>query len=451
MNRRGHRTPHGTHPPSGGRWVAVAIIVVGVAVLARTQRYYGTLLRGWDAQHYYAHAHSLVFDRDADITNNLQLTPFTAPFDRDADGYLEAVSRDANGKITSPYPVGLSLIEAPFLALGHGARGGLAALGLPSSRPPGYSDVEIWAVALGLLAIFAIGVQLLDEILRPYVPSPGREAALAAAWWGTSLLYYSAVFPFMAHAVGFTLVVWTVSIGQSIFAGTRSPRSLWLLGFALACLYLVRPQQVTIALPLVLLLWPMVKRPVGQWAGWASAAIGTLAIAIAFQAWIHSQLGGAWAVNAYAPHGGRFDWLHPALGTVLLSPARGLLWCSPIVLVAAIGFATTAARDVPRSFAVFALQGLIQLYVIACWSRPEQGDSFGVRMWSEGAGAVACGVGLLSLRRSAAARLLVWTAVGVCLLWTNRLLVLYVSGRLRMGISYAECLRLVLGVSWRNA
>ena len=441
MNHRRHPAPRG----SRRWWVAAAVIVVGVAVLARTQRYYGGLLRGWDAQHYYACAHSLVFDRDLDITNNLEATPFTAPFDRDGDGYFEAVRRAANGRITSPYPVGLSLLEAPFLALGHSVRRGLTALGIESSRPPGYSDVEIWAVALGLLAIFAIGILLLDEILRPYVPSPGREVALAAAWWGTSLLYYSSVFPFMAHNVGFALVVWTVSLGQAIGAGTRRPRAVWLLGFALACLYLVRPQQITIALPLVLLVRPMAKRPVRQWAGWAAAAMGTLAIAIVVQAWIHAQLGGAWAINAYASQGGRFDWLHPAFGTVLLSPARGVLWCSPIVLVAAIGFAATPARAVPRSFAVFALQGLIQLYLIACWSRPEQGDAFGARMWSECAGAVACGVGLLSLRRSAAARLLAWAAVAVCMLWTTRLLVLYVSGRLRVGMSYAECLRLVFG------
>jgi len=426
-------------------WCAAAVFLCGAAVLARTQRYYGSLLRGWDAQHYYACAHSIVFDRDLDLTNDLEATPFTAPFVRDGDGSFEALRRDANGRVVSPYPIGLSLIEAPLLALGHAVRDGLAAVGIVSGRPPGYADVEIWTVALGLLAVFAVGAQWLDDIVRQHVPPPWRAAALLSAWWGTSLLYYSAVFPFMAHAVGFTLGVGTVHVGQSLADGRRSPRGLWLLGLALAALYLVRPQQVTIAVPLLLVLWPLVRQPAPRWVGWAVAGIGTVGLAVALQAWIHSQLGSGWAISGYTAQGGGFDWLRPALWTVLLSPTRGLLWCSPIVVVALIGFAMTRPRDLPPAFAALALQGVIQIYVIACWSVPTQGDAFGARMWSEAAGAVACGVGLLARRRSPIVTPLVAAAIGACLLWTNRLLVLYVSGQLRPDISYAECLRLVLG------
>jgi hypothetical protein len=157
------------------RWVAVAVMLLGVLILARAQRYYGGLLRGWDAQHYYALAHSIVFDRDLDITGNLEATPFSEPFDRDANGSFEAALRDRNGRIVSPYPVGLSLLEVPFLAVGHGVRRALAACGITSTRPPGYGDVEIWSVALGLLATCAVGCHLLCVLLRPYVPSPWRE------------------------------------------------------------------------------------------------------------------------------------------------------------------------------------------------------------------------------------------------------------------------------------
>ena len=96
--------------------------VLGLLVLARSHRFTGTLLHGWDAHFYYSAAHSLVFDADLDITNNLFATPWRHPFDRDANGSFEAVPRRADGHTVNKYPLGLSLIEAPFLALGHGLR-----------------------------------------------------------------------------------------------------------------------------------------------------------------------------------------------------------------------------------------------------------------------------------------------------------------------------------------
>lgn len=53
------------------KWVFLTVMAVGFFTLARTQQYYGTIYRGWDAQFYYLLAHSLVFDRDVDVTNNL--------------------------------------------------------------------------------------------------------------------------------------------------------------------------------------------------------------------------------------------------------------------------------------------------------------------------------------------------------------------------------------------
>lgn len=425
------------------RWLTVAVLAIGVLLLARAQRYYGGLLRGWDAQHYYALAHSIVFDRDLDITDNLEATPFSEPFDHDRNGSFEAARRDPSGRIVSPYPVGLSLLEVPFLTVGHGVRQALAAFGIRSSRPPGYGDVEIWAVALGLLATFAVGCELLCVILRPSVSSPWRELAIIAAWSGTSLLFYSAVFPFMAHAVAFTLVIWTVHVAESVRIGERTARSLWLVGLGLAFLYLVRPQEVLIGLPLLLLLRPVARQPAHRWAPWAAAGLAVVAVAIVFQAWVHAHAAGSWAMNV--AQGAKFGWLDPDFWTVLVSPARGLFWVSPIVPLAILGFVITAPAALPPAFAVFALHGLIQIYVIACWLTPHQGDAFGARMWTECAGAVACGLGLLYVRGTPLQRLLAAGATALCLAWTNRLLVLYISGRLPLDLSYADCVRRALG------
>jgi hypothetical protein len=106
----------------GVRWVFLATFTICLLGLARIQLYSGTIYRGWDAQFYYALARSLAFDRDTDISNDLILTPWARPFDPDKDGSFREVPRRADGRMQSKYPMGMSVAEAPWLALGSGVR-----------------------------------------------------------------------------------------------------------------------------------------------------------------------------------------------------------------------------------------------------------------------------------------------------------------------------------------
>jgi hypothetical protein len=424
-------------------WFGVAVFAVGLLALARAQQFYGSLLRGWDAQFYYAEARSIVFDRDLDLTGDLQQTLDPVPFDADHDGTFEKVRRTATGRIRSSYPIGLSLLEIPGLVLGHGLRRALCGVGICSTQLAGFAAVEIWSVALWLLAVFAVGAQVLDELLRRYVRSPWREGSVLAAWFGTSLFYYSSIFPFMTHAAGFSFVVFTIFIAERIRSGETGLGRFLFLGLLLGMLFMLRTQQLTILLPVALMLGPFLHRRPPGWVGALAVCGGTLLALVAVQGWFYSHTAGEWALKGYMRGG--FSWSEPALGMALLNPARGLLWISPIVLLAGLGFATTAPRNVPASFAAFALQGVMQVYVIASWSTPHQGDAFGLRMWSECAAAVACGLSLLYMRAAPLRKLVVTTAAVGCVAWTTRLLVVYVTGGLSVGISYGECARQALG------
>ena len=99
------------------KWVFLGVIAIGLVSLSLAQRYYGTLYRGWDAQFYYSLAHSLIFDQDVDITNNLMLTPRPEPFDRNGDGFWESAPRSIDGRIPTKYPLGMSLVESPLVAV----------------------------------------------------------------------------------------------------------------------------------------------------------------------------------------------------------------------------------------------------------------------------------------------------------------------------------------------
>jgi hypothetical protein len=410
-------------------WIAVTLaFAIAAATLLRAQLYYGEILRGWDAQFYYAMSRSLVFDRDTAISNDIRLTPWPVPFDRDRDGFFEAIPRDERGRVWTQYPIGLSLIEAPFLLLGRVLRALLAAAGARVDGPPGYSSLEIWSVALGLVLVFSLGLGALLTLLSAEYETWICLVAAGAAWLGTSLFYYSSIFPFMAHAMGFVLQVFLLQLIRPMRDAAHVNRSLALVGVILASLFLVRPQQMTVSL--FVLPWIALRvrsRAVRDWIIGAGSGACFVAAGVAIQGWVNLRQFGVFTPSPYAAAGVRgFSWLAPDLFTVLLSPSRGLLWYSPVVIIAFVGL-LRFRRAIPDEVWPFVCQFLLQLYVIAAWSSPAQGDSFGSRMWCENAAVVAYGVAACLRGSSQAWSRAAVFAVLACVAWTNVLLAAYMG------------------------
>ena len=386
-----------------------------------------------------------VFDGDADLTNDLEQTPYPSPSRPRWERHARIGTAQHRGRIQSHFPCQVYLCSkcrrsgSPAPCVAARVRSGSARLA-PDTRPRDLVGCTLAAV--GLLVAHAAASRY---------RAPARACAVARA--GVAPAHGSApacsttssVFPFSAHAIAFSLVVCAVSIAASI--GSARLHRLALLGFALGLLYLVRPQQLTVVLPLALMLAPIRRRPLREWIGWAGIGTVALMVLIAAQALAYSRTIGAWTLNAYAIDTGGFDWSHPQLSNVLLNPARGLLWVSPIVLLAAAGFALTPPRMVPRWFVVFAVQAILQLCVMACCWAPGQGDTFWRADVGECAAAVACGPGLLYVRTSGTRRILVAITAGACAVWTSRLLyLLHVRSSATPAMSHLASVRLALGL-----
>jgi hypothetical protein len=415
-------------PPTRLRpgWVFIVVLLLSVLALARTQQYYGTIYHGWDAQFYYSLAHSLVFDRDVDVTNNLQLTPAPKPFDPDGDGSWKDAPRRPDGRIPSKYPIGLSLVEAPFLVLGSLVRQLAAATGLIVPGNTGYSVIELWSVALGLLVLFAYGLAELYQLLATRYGDWGAVLGIMGGWLGTSLCYYSTIFPFMAHALAFVLLVLAMRTTRRLLMPGPINRPLALLGICLAALFLVRPQQILIAgllLP-ILARCAWVRSP-SEWVVGALFGISVNAAAVAAQVSFNYSQFGTLTLSGYAVGNEGFSWMHPQLSLVLFSSSRGLLMFSPVVVLTLLGF-ILFPRSIPVYVWPFVGNAVAQLYLIAAWSSPEQGEAFGVRMWSDNAAVVSFGLAVLIHRSRLFARLLVSGATLGTLCWSLLLLVRYV-------------------------
>jgi hypothetical protein len=439
-------TEAGAQPPSARSilpWFFLLVLVFGAVAMGRAGQFYGQLLHGWDAQFYYAQARSLVIDGDLDITNDLALAPDQGPLG-EPSGDLRRLPRREGGQVVNKYPPGLSLLEVPWLALGRLLRTGWErATGGPLDGQPGYSDLEITTVGFGLLLYASIGLTLLVALVTPVSGSEWRAAvAVALTWLGTSLLYYTAVFPFMAHGAGFALVVLTLWLSKRLAEAERpTVRAFVAVAASVGFLFLVRPQQVL----LLLFLGPWLIRPAQRIPVRRLLLPLLVFLALASLLVVFNYLQtDRWTVSGYAAGGEGFDWLHPRADLVLWSPERGLLWMSPLVVLAALGYATRRVWRSPLA-GVLLLHALTQVYLIAAWSSPAQGDSFGARMWCECVPFVALGVaGLLSTPRPGLRLLWAGGAV-VCVGWTCLLLLVYLKDPAFQVNSYGDVLSRVAG------
>jgi hypothetical protein len=405
-------------------WIVMAAIAMtGLTAMTGYYRFFGQLLHGWDGQFYYATARSFLHGHTTDITDALKQTPWPHPLDRDGDGTFEKVPLRADGRFQSKYPIGLPLVECLFLAVGHGVRKGMEAVGVRVTGPPGLSHLEIWIVALGLFGIVLAGLRKLADLCAEWAPKGAWPWPVALAFLGSTLFFYSAMFPFMTHALSFTVVVYFMAGLRSLSRGGSPNRNLALLGALAGFLFLIRPQQAL--LPLLSLPW-LLKPLRGRPSTWLpGAALGALAsgAAIAATLWYNKIQFGIYTLNGYAVANEKFDFLHPDFHYVLIGSERGLLYYTPLVLLCLPGIFRIFRKDKTSWLLPAALNAVGQIVLVAAWWCPSQGDSFGLRMWTECVPVAAIGMAALPLR-GAAVRLAFAALAVACCLWTT-----YLTGR----------------------
>ena len=400
---------------------ATVLIVVGLSALAVSHQQFGTLLRGWDAQFYFAQAHSLFLLRNADLTDSIEQSPWAEDFG--PEGIRNLPRHD--GRVANKYPIGLSLIEGPLLLIGDSLSPYLIKAS-DSKRAKGWYASVVLTVAVGLFLVCATGLLVLYAQLKSLYGILPAALGIVCCWFGTSLFYYTAVNPFLAHGVAFALVVLAVWQSEQLYSKTRS---LWwqagLLGLTFGLLFLVRPQQILLLPIIVFFLLRTDWRPTIQPYFVVAFSVVFLAVCLIQPMFYYVSIGRL-TLNAYDEG---FRFLSPDWFTVLFSAPRGLFFFSPIVVLSLLRFA--APEPLTFSERVLLLHGVTQVYLIMCWSFPEQGWSFGARMWCEAAAVVAFFVSHItySLRKRLLHRLFgVWLllCLGACL-WTIWMMFVYVG------------------------
>jgi hypothetical protein len=310
------------------------------------------------------------------------------------------------------------------MAIGFGIRRALEILGVSITGPPGLSHLEIWSVAVGLFLITLAGLRRLASLCSEWMAPEDRHWGLVLAFFGTTLFFYSAMFPFMTHCLGFTVAVYFMSGLRSLSRGESPNRNLAMLGALAGLLFLIRPQQAL--LPLLSLPWllsPLRGKPAAWLPGAVAGAAASLAAIVATLCYNKVQFG-IYTLNGYAVANEGFDFLRPDFHYVLLGSERGLLYYTPLVLLAVPGLLIIFRKDRTSWLLPAALNALAQIYLVAAWWCPSQGDSFGLRMWTESVPVAAIGLAAFPLR-GRALRLGFAALAIACCLWTGYLVLRY--------------------------
>ncbi len=164
-------------------------------------------ITGVDPVYYFATAHSLLFDRDYDLTNDFQSL--------DPHQMFRTQAHPASQMPENPYAIGYPILSVPFLAAG-------TAVDALAGRPAdGYSQSALYFYFLANIAFVVVGMIFLSRLLQHFGLSALQAIFLTFSLWLATTLGYYTLSP-MSHsatfmmASAFMLVWWKVKDSSSL-------------------------------------------------------------------------------------------------------------------------------------------------------------------------------------------------------------------------------------------
>ena len=293
-------------------------------------------MSGVDSVAYFGTAHSLLFDFDFDLTNEYAVL-------KPEKDYHTTIQPET-GLPGSPWAIGYSLLQVPFLALGT------VIDYLVHNSADGYSRYAVMFYYLGNVVFLAVGLVCLFQFLYAFasseLPSLSESRKLQVSlvvplifWPSTTLGYYT--FSPMSHVAGFMAVSLMVLVWWHVKDSYR-PWHWVALGLCGGLTILCRWQNALLLLwPLLYdtLLWRSLASPRSHF-NWpwlrARLLFGSVAIACLLPQFIQWKV--IYGRYMTIPQGSGFlefpPWFIP---NVLLSTRHGWFTWTPIAVVCVIG------------------------------------------------------------------------------------------------------------------
>lgn len=307
------------------------------------------------------------------------------------------------------YTLGEALMLLPFFLAGHG-------LTLMSDQPRnGFSFFYQYSVGLAGLCYMLVGLLFLRSLLRRYFDRGVVLATLTCILLGTNLFHYGTYDALFSHIYSFCLFCLFLYFIPLWYEGPNYKRSC-LLGFLMALILLVRPANL-----LVLLFFPLYDlnrsglkrraRFLFRQYRYLLLMLALFCLTLLPQFIYWKFLTGKWILFSY--QNSSFNFANPQFFEVLFSARKGLLFWSPLLLLALFGLWKLRSHAPGYWLPSLVVLPLI-LYLISSWPHWWFGKSYGHRGFVETLAILA--IGLAALFSSLKWRWLKG-AVGLVCLW----------------------------------
>lgn len=297
-----------------------------------------------DGRYYWANAHSIFFDHDLNLDNQLkhQWNP--------QNNNLQSPVENRHPEPYLGHPLGTGLFWLPGMAiadlLAHGN---------------GYGDIYQITIGLSVIGMVSLAFYLLGKKIH--------WLAISFLWLTTNLFYYSSIDILNSHPISFFLasiflylfLTWKKSMGQKKFL---------VMGILIGLTVSVREQDFLTLLPLISYLflshaW-QVKAGLALMAG----------VVIGYSPELYFRI--VYGAGPLSP------WLGPSMWqlgqskflNLFTDARRGIVLYSPSILLALAGLGWSKEKWYRLALISF----LLQLLLISVWWAWDQGESYGIRM-----------------------------------------------------------------------
>jgi hypothetical protein len=356
-----------------------------------------------DGLSYYVYLPALVLDHDLTLRRTARRSFFNTP--QNIDGVQ--LVRTSSGQLLpfDPHGVGVAVLMAPFFGAGD------VLARLTNEPRDGFSWPYQAAAAASGLVYLLLGLALTASFLRRFVSRRTVVLTVLALTFGTDLFHYGTYDATYSHVYSFFLVALVLRLTLAL---RDRPCALTAaaLGAGLGLVGLVRLTNLVVVLFCLLLgvqrLGDLAARGRTLLRRLDLVAIGAVVLAallvpqVAY--WYH--ITGRFFVNQYSAvqPPGHLDLLDPHVFGVLFSVRKGLFFWTPLLLLAVAGL--PLLRRYWRGLLVPAVVYLVvQVWVVASWSRWWYDGAFGMRALVDALPVFALGLAaLIEAARGAAAR-----------------------------------------------
>ncbi len=332
----------------------------------------------WDVFGYYLYLPAYFIHHDIGLTDFTWVQHILDTY-HPTHSFYQAYQGPA-GDYVMKYPLGLSILYAPFFFIAHG----LAYL--HGYLPDGFALPYQVCIAMGGLVYAITGIWFLRKILLRFFNETVTALVMIIIVLGTNffeLTAYDGAMPHNSLFMLFALIVWLTIRWHE----RQSWTSACFLGLLIGLSILVRPTSgVIILFPLLwatgsrelwLKKWRLVKKYHVQ-----VFLMICLMLAMIFLQLMYWKLhAGTWLYYSYEKNE-KLQWIAPYLWKVMFSYKKGWLVYTPVMVFALFGFFSLAFRYRSVFLSVLSFF-IVNLLVVSSWPTWWYGGSFGQRALME--------------------------------------------------------------------